>query len=107
MKNQSPPRGQVGSYRLIQLLVSNSVMLNKLNGAFVFRGPQVFQIISQLQKLEFLNLSENNLSQRIDDIAPFMGQHCKESLASIKKLILNNTAMPLETFYSMLTCLAG
>ncbi|XP_078380713.1 tubulin-specific chaperone cofactor E-like protein [Oculina patagonica] len=68
---------------------------------------EVFQIISQLQKLEFLNLSENYLSQRIDDLTPFMGEHCKESLASIKKLILNNTAMPLETVYSLLNCLTG
>jgi len=68
---------------------------------------EVFQIISQLQKLEFLNLSENYLWQRIDDFTPFMADQCKDSLPSIKKLILNNTAIPLETVYSLLNCLTG
>lgn len=65
------------------------------------------QIISQLHKLEFLNLSENCLSQRIDDFGPFVEDHCKDAMSSIKKLVLNNTSVPLETVYSLLNYLTG
>lgn len=68
---------------------------------------EVFQIIRQLQKLEFLNLSENFLPHKIADFTPLLGEHPKESLPSVKKLILNNTAVPLETVNSLLNCLSG
>ena len=70
-------------------------------------SSQVFRIISQLHKLEFLNLSENYLSQRIDDFSPFIEDQDRDALPSIKKLILNNTSVPLETVYSLLSCLTG
>lgn len=68
---------------------------------------EVMQIISQLHKLEFLNLSENCLSQRIYDFGPFVEDHCKDAMSSIKKLVLNNTSVPLETVYSLLNYLTG
>lgn len=70
-------------------------------------GQQVMQIISQLHKLEFLNLSENCLCQRIYDFGPFVEDHCKDAMSSIKKLVLNNTSVPLETVYSLLNYLTG
>ena len=69
--------------------------------------PQVIRIISQLRKLEFLNLSGNYLSQRIDDLGPFVEDHCKDAMVSIKKLVLNNTSIPLQTVYSLLSYFTG
>lgn len=68
---------------------------------------EVIRIISQLRKLEFLNLSGNYLSQRIDDLGPFVEDHCKDAMVSIKKLVLNNTSIPLQTVYSLLSSFTG